>query len=153
MDHKDMITLETASLDDCSVLAEMNKHLIDDEGDDNPMTVPELEKRMRDWLQGGVYTGYLFKLDGRIIGYALVDISDVWMRHFFICREYRRRGHGRAAVCLLLEELGVEKIGLSCLTNNATGQAFWRSFDHEVYSVKFNIHKPVSGRETKNLRN
>jgi len=136
------ITVEPAALDDCPVLAVMNRQLIDDEGNGNTMAVSELETRMRDWLQNGVYTGYLFRLNGEAIGYALVDLPDLWMRHFFICREYRRQGYGRAAVGLLFEKLGVEEIGLSCLTKNAPGQAFWRSFDHEAYSIKFNIRKP-----------
>ena len=136
------ITVEPAALDDCPVLAVMNRQLIDDEGNGNTMAVSELETRMRDWLQNGVYTGYLFRLNGEAIGYALVDLPDLWMRHFFICREYRRQGYGRVAVGLLFEKLGVEEIGLSCLTKNAPGQAFWRSFDHEAYSIKFNIRKP-----------
>ncbi|MCL2512883.1 MAG: GNAT family N-acetyltransferase [Oscillospiraceae bacterium] len=139
------ITIETAMPDDCPALAVMNRQLIDDEGDNNNITVPELENRMRGWLQKGVYTGYLFRLNGETVGYALVDPSDMWMRHFFICREYRRQGHGRAAVSLLFEELGTEEIGLSCLTGNAPGLAFWRSFGHEAYSVKFNIRKPGGG--------
>ena len=95
------ITIEAAALDDCPALAVMNRQLIGDEGSGNTMTVSELEIRMRDWLQQGVYTGFLFKLNGVVIGYALVDISDSWMRHFFICGEYRRQGYGRKAVGLL----------------------------------------------------
>lgn len=142
------ITLETASLDDCPALAVMNRQLIDDEGNGNTMAVSELECRMRDWFQKGIYTGYLFKRNGETIGYALVDPSDMWMRHFFICRECRRKGYGRAAVGLLFEQLGVEEIGLSCLMYNSPGLAFWRSFDHEAYSIKFNIRKPNIKRVT-----
>ena len=141
------ITIETAAPDDCPALAVMNRQLIDDEGNGSAMTVGELEARMRDWLQKGVYTGYLFKLNGETIGYALVDPSDLWMRHFFICRGHRRQGYGRAAVGLLFEQLGIEEIGLSCLTNNAPGLAFWRSFDHEAYSLKFNIRRPGSNTQ------
>ena len=142
------IKIETATLDDCPALAVMNRQLIDDEGNGNTMSVPELETRMRDWLQKGVYTGYMFRLDGEIIGYALVDLSAMWMRHFFIGREHRRRGYGRTAVSLLFERLGAEEIGLSCLTKNAPGQAFWRSFEHEAYAVEFNIRKPNDESDT-----
>ena len=137
-----MLSIQVATLTDCPALAVMNRQLIEDEGDNNTMTVPELEARMRDWLQKGLYTGHLFKLEGETVGYALVDLDDRWMRHFFICRAYRRQGYGRAAVGLLFEHLGVGEIGLSCLTKNAPGQAFWRSFDHEAYSIKYNIRKP-----------
>jgi len=140
--QKNIITIEPAAPDDCPTLAVMNRQLIIDEGDANTMTVSELESRMRDWFKKGAYTGYLFRIRGETVGYALVDLSDMWMQHFFICRDCRQQGYGRAAVELLFDQLGVEKIGLSCLTNNAIGQAFWRSFDYDLYSVKFNIHRP-----------
>ena len=144
-----IITIETATIDDSPMLAVMNRQLIDDEGNGNTMTIAELEDRMREWLQKGVYTGYMFKLNGGIIGYALVDLSEMWMRHFFICRECRRQGYGRAAVGLLFEKFGVDEIGLSCLTKNVAGQAFWRNFGHEAYSIKFSIQKPQSDRLNK----
>ncbi|MDR2606260.1 MAG: GNAT family N-acetyltransferase, partial [Oscillospiraceae bacterium] len=143
MTHKGTITLETASLDDCHVLAEMNKQLIDDEGDSNAMTVSELEARMRKWLSEGLYTAYLFKVNGTIAAYALVDTTDKppWVRHFFVCREYRRQRYGRMAVNALIDELKANEIGLSCLSENARGLAFWRSFNHKQHSVKFRISK------------
>ena len=141
---KGNMTIEIAALDDCPALAVMNRELIDEGQQSNTMTVSELDSRMRDWFQKGVYTGYLIRLNDETIGYALVDLSDMWMRHFFICRNYRRQGYGRAAISLLFEQLETEKIGLSCLTNNAQGLAFWRSFDHDAYSIKFDIRKPNS---------
>ena len=45
-------------------------------------------------------------------------------------------------VRLLFEHLGADKIELSCLTKNIAGQAFWQSFDHEAYSIKYVIRKP-----------
>lgn len=142
------IKIETATLDDCPALAVMNRQLIDDEGDANTMTVAELESRMRDWLQKGVYTGYLFKAGCETIGYALIDPSDMWMRHFFICRACRRQGYGRKAVGLLFEQHGAKEIGLSCMLYNDRGLAFWRSFDHEANSMKFYIRNPNSERRT-----
>ena len=141
-EEKSIITIETAVPDDCPALAVMNRHLIEDEGAGNTMNVAQLAERMRDWLQKGVYTGYVFKLNDEIIGYALVDLGEMWMRHFFICREYRRHGYGRTAVALLFNQLGTDEIGLSCLTKNEAGQAFWRSFNHDAHSVKFFIQKP-----------
>jgi hypothetical protein len=39
-----------AAADDAPLLAELNHQLIRDEGHRNPMTVPQLEERMRQWL-------------------------------------------------------------------------------------------------------
>ena len=30
-----------------------------------------------------LYTGFVFKLNGETIGYALIDVSERWLRHFF----------------------------------------------------------------------
>jgi predicted acetyltransferase len=65
----------------------------------------------------------------------------VWVRHFFICREHRRKGYGREAANLPFGALGTGEIGLSCLTKNEAGQAFWQSFDHEAPSIKYYIRK------------
>src|SRR5262245_41538269 len=45
-----IMTFRAATLEDCPRLADLNHQLIQDEGHRNPMTVPELEQRMRDWI-------------------------------------------------------------------------------------------------------
>ncbi len=139
------LALHPATPDDCPELAAMNRQLIDETGQGNRMTVQELEARMRGWLERGTYTGYIFRLEGDTIGYALADMNEMYVRHFFIRREHRRKGYGRGAVALLFEALGTEEIGLSCLTKNEAGQAFWQSFEHEAYSIKYFIRKPKQG--------
>lgn len=147
----DELTIHVATPDDCPALAEMNRQLIDDEGELNSMTVAELERRMKDWLLIGAYTGFLFKLRGEIIGYALVNLPDMWMRHFFIRREHRRQGYGRASVALLFDRLGAKEIGLSCLLTNSPGMAFWRGFDHDVGTMKFYVRRPGSRGQSAKL--
>jgi predicted metal-dependent HD superfamily phosphohydrolase len=46
------ISFRTATLDDCALLAELNQQLIRDEGHRNRMTAPQLEQRMRGFIQG-----------------------------------------------------------------------------------------------------
>ena len=43
------ITAHSATEADLPLLAEMNRRLIEDEGSENPMTVAELQQRMRAW--------------------------------------------------------------------------------------------------------
>ena len=50
-----------ATTADLPLLAKLNKQLIEDEGHRNPMTVAELETRMRNWLESGIYEAWLFK--------------------------------------------------------------------------------------------
>lgn len=135
------LTIEKATLDDCHILALMNRQLIDENEQTNQMTVFELEDRMHDWLDNGTFIGFLFMLYDEVIGFALINPTEMWVRHFYICPNYRRQGFGKKAVELLFDVLGTEEIGLSCLTTNAAGLAFWQSFEHEAFSIKFNIRR------------
>jgi len=47
------LAVRVAGSDDVRLLAQMNKRLIEDEGSRNPMSTPELEQRMRGWLDHG----------------------------------------------------------------------------------------------------
>lgn len=113
---------------DLPLLAEWNRHLIEDEGSENPMSVPELEKRMSDFLNNG-YTAYLFREDEKPVGYALIDLTKTpyYLRQFFIARDSRRKRFGQAAFTLLLRELDCDTVDVDVLIGNENGLAFWRS--------------------------
>ena len=68
------------------------------------MNLAELEARMREWLDGD-YEAHLFELDITTIGYALYrrDLDGIYIRQFFIRREFRRQGHGRFAFNLTVQ--------------------------------------------------
>ncbi len=106
----------------------MNRMLIEDEQADNPMTIPQLEERMTAFLRSG-YEAFLFEADGKNVGYALVDGTKTppYLRHFFIGRECRRMGYGKAAFHALLEQLGTREIDIDVFVWNARGLAFWKS--------------------------
>jgi GNAT superfamily N-acetyltransferase len=115
---------------DSRLLAEMNHQLIADEGHRNPTTVPQLEARMRQWLEEG-YDAALFEKDGETAAYALylVQSEEVYLRHFFVVRHRRRQGIGREAMGLLRARLwpaaclaGHGLSGLLFDTGNAAGR-------------------------------
>ena len=120
--------LAECTLEDAPRLARMNKRLIDDERSENPMGVPELEARMRSFLDGE-YTAYLFIESEETVGYALVrrTVSPPYLRQFYIEREHRRRHYGQRAFRLLLEALGTDTMDLDVLPWNGAGRAFWKS--------------------------
>ncbi|MGH7994276.1 MAG: GNAT family N-acetyltransferase, partial [Limisphaerales bacterium] len=64
------MTFRRATLNDGAQLAELNHQLIHDEGHRNPMTVPELEQRMKSWLTSE-YVAVIFEDAGAIVAYAL----------------------------------------------------------------------------------
>ena len=92
-----MLSYRIATLEDAPLLAKMNGQLLVDEGHRLRLTGPELEDRMRAWLQGE-YKAAIFSHDEVNIGYALIRHDPGWLylRQFLIAPDYRRRGHGAA---------------------------------------------------------
>lgn len=115
-------------LKDVEVLAMLNKQLIDDEKSDNPMSVEELEERMRGFLTSD-YEAYFFEADADIAGYALVKTTctPLYLRQFMINREFRRQHFGTEAFRALMEYLGADKIDIEVLPWNEAGKHFWES--------------------------
>jgi hypothetical protein len=81
------MTFRAATLDDCSRLAELNHQLIRDEGHRNPMTVPELEQRMRGWLSGE-YRAVVYEDAGEVVACALFreQEREIHLRQVFVVR-------------------------------------------------------------------
>ncbi|SDA37802.1 Ribosomal protein S18 acetylase RimI [Lachnospiraceae bacterium G11] len=130
----------SCSMEDISSLALMNKHLIEDEGSNNPMNVEELADRMRGFLSSD-YNAYIFAEDGIAIGYALIKhtSSPLYLRQFYIDREYRRKHYGKQAFCMLLDHLNTTEIDVDVLPNNETGLKFWKSlgFKAQYISMRY----------------
>ncbi len=127
-----------ASIDDASLLADMNFRLIRDEGHRNPMTVHQLEHRMSDWLLDE-YHAVVFEDEREVAGYALYKFEPDWtyLRQFFVAPARRRQGIGRAAIVWLLQNAWNEsaRIRVEVLTGNLAGIEFWRSMGFIDYSL------------------
>lgn len=113
---------------DLDLLALLNKQLIEDEKHDNKMDVEQLKARMRLFISID-YRAYIIKKGQDVVGYALVDITrkPLYLRQFFICREFRRQGYGTAAFNKLMETLGASAIDIEVLSWNERGRSFWKS--------------------------
>ena len=122
------MNLKKCSPEDAEKLAELNKQLIEDEKSDNKMNLCELQDRMKSFLETD-YCAYFFMEDNSIIGYALVNTraEPLYLRQFFIARNFRRNHKGRRAFELLLDELKTDKIDLEVLSWNEAGLKFWQS--------------------------
>lgn len=127
-----------ASIDDASLLAEMNFRLIRDEGHRNPMTVCQLEDRMSEWLWDE-HHAVVFEDEHGVAGYALYKFEPDWtyLRQFFVEQARRRQGIGRAAIAWLLQNAWNEsaRIRVDVLTGNLPGIGFWRSMGFIDYSL------------------
>src|ERR1700677_4760356 len=136
------MTLRPATLDDCPLLAELNHQLIRDEGHRNPMTVAELEERMKDWL-ASEYAAVLFEKDGGTVAYALYreQPKEIYLRQLFVARDRRRQGLGRAAFEILRTKIwpGNKRLTVDVLVHNRGAVAFWRAMGCQDYSLKLEI--------------
>jgi len=130
------VYIEICSDQDLDLLALINKQLIEDEQHENPMGIDKLKKRMAGFINAE-YKAYLFKDNEDIKGYALVNHSrsPLYLRHFFICRDFRRQGTGRRAFHLLLQYLQTEKMDIEVMSWNKRGYEFWKSLGFVERSV------------------
>lgn len=126
-----------ACLEDVTMLGRLNFELIQDEGHSNPMSVAQLEDRMRRWISSE-YTAILFTEDDEVLGYALFRDNEgrgVLLRQFFVCRARRRQGVGRRAIGMLVAEIlppGTSVI-VEVLSANTRALAFWGAVDFVDY--------------------
>lgn len=139
------LKLVKARESDLSVLTQMNKGLIDDEGSSNPMTIPELEERMKGWMQSDWEIDLICK-DSVVIGYALYqyrwnqyiqDEKDVYLRQYYIKPAFRRQGIGKEGIKLLNEKRfrDVTTINIDVLSCNQRGIEFWKNVGFIPYSL------------------
>lgn len=127
-----------ATLHDAHLLATMNHQLIADERHRIRLTVEELESRMSEWLSHD-YKAVIFEHEGCTAAYALYREDDtyVYLRQFFVCRDLRRQGIGRAAIQWLRENAWCDapRIRLDVLVGNHVALEFWRSVGFCDYCV------------------
>lgn len=139
------LTLRRATEGDLDELAIMNKQLIEDEGSRNPMNREQLADRMRGWHRED-WRIDLICLGNAIAGYALYrfepdpyqeERQDVYLRQYFIKREFRNRGIGRQGIRQLMAERfqGVGNVMIEVLESNPDGKLFWEKAGFQPYST------------------
>ena len=135
------LTWHDAADSDISLLAEWNHQLIRDEGHRNAMTVEQLADRMRTFLREG-YRAVLF-CHQEPLGYALFrrDSDAIYLRQFFVRRDQRRRGIGRASFAILRRDIWPNDIRLTVdvLSHNESAIAFWRGVGYRDYCLTMEI--------------
>ena len=137
-----MIEMRECTVDDAPLLAEMHLQLVEDERADTQMDLAQMEVLMRERI-AAEYRAFAFLESGRVVGYALCDMSrePVYLRHFFICRDARRKGYGRQAIQALLERLGIRTLDIEVYSWNERGVAFWSAlgFETRCYAMRLKV--------------
>ena len=143
------VQVQSAIESDLSLLTVMNQQLIKDEGSQNPMNNEQLRERMLDWIQGDWHVDLLLAGD-EVIGYAVyqfrkghyhTEVTDVYLRQYFIKREYRSKGYGLSGIEKLKKERfkEVENLEIDELECNLKGQNFWRKAGFEPYYINMRM--------------
>ena len=134
--------LREATTEDLPLLAELNRQLIQDQQSPNPMSVAELEARMRGWLVAE-YRAALFEIDSQPVAYGLFrpDDGDIRLRQFFVARAFRRQGIGRRAIEAFRQRFVPPgaALTLEVLVHNSAGLAFWRALGFQEHALSFRL--------------
>lgn len=151
-----MLSIRTATATDCPLLAAMNQQLIRDEGHRNPMTVEQLEERMRGWL-ACEYRAVIFEEAGVVVAYALYreEPQEIYLRHLFVVRERRSQGIGSQAVEMLRNKVwpATKRLTVEVLTGNERGVAFWRKVGYRDYCMTLEILPQEQTTMTDEIKN
>jgi GNAT superfamily N-acetyltransferase len=137
--------IRLATVEDAETLGALNAQPIRDEGHRNAMTVPQLVRRMEEWLRGE-YEGAIVEERGTIIGYALFrrEADYVYLRQIFVRAEDRRRGIGRGLIQWLLQNAwqAAPRIRIDVLVGNDAGRRFWESIGFREYCLTMEMETP-----------
>lgn len=130
---------------DLDLLTEMFGQLVEDEKSDMIWTKEKRREALLQFMRSG-FSSYIF-LDGDLcVGYAIVNdnASPLYLKHFFIGREHRRKHYGKEAFETLMRELGADTMDLDVYLWNSPGVAFWRSLGFKDRSMRMRYQAPES---------
>ena len=133
--------LRRADRNDIDQLVKMNLELMEDEQFDRPLEETQLRERMERFITDTVSHVFLIIQDTDVAGYAIVETNKtpIYLRHFFIKRNFREKHLGTGAFKLLLNELKADRIDLDVMVWNKRGYAFWKSigFTERCYAMTY----------------
>ena len=139
-----------ANDDDLDLLAKWNHQLIQDESHRNPMTMPELRERMKEWLSGE-YKAVIFHSNAEAVAYALYkeNATEIYLRQLFVRPDCRQQGVGRGAMDILRNAVWPrhKRLTVEVLSGNAAAVAFWRSIGYRDYSLTLEIMPEEDGEQ------
>ena len=143
MTDRGALRIDKAKGDEAALLAELNRQLDEDEPHPYPLPLSALSERMARWIESGAYDVLLFRRGERVTGYAVWRVEDrgAYLRHFFICRDQRRQGWGRAAMQLLRSDVFPRDlpVQIEAAIGNKAGIAFWHAIGFEEFGLSMEL--------------
>ena len=135
----DAPTWQRCTADDAPLIAPLNAELSRDEGAAPVGSLVDYEQRLRTWLEEGRYHAAVARAGSETVAYVVwredPDYADVFVRQFFVVRERRGQGLGRA----MFEEAVAEfwpgrPLRLDVYDSNPGGARFWERLGFAPYS-------------------
>lgn len=143
MTDRSALRIDRARSTEVDLLAQLNRQLDEDEPHPHPLPLSALTERMCRWIDSGEYEVLLFRRGERVTGYAVWRVEDrgAYLRHFFICRDQRRQGWGRAAMRLLRREVFPpdRPVQIEAAIGNKAGIAVWRAIGFEDFGLSMEL--------------
>lgn len=143
MTDRGALRIDKAKGTEVDLLAQLNRQLDEDEPHPYPLPLSVLTDRMSRWIDSGEYEVLLFRRGDRVTGYAAWRVEDrgAYLRHFFICRDQRRQGWGRAAMQLLRRDVLPKDLPVQteAVIGNKAGIAFWHAIGFEDFGLSMEL--------------
>ena len=143
MANRGELRIDRAKGSDAELLAGLNRQLDEDEPHPYPLPLAALTDRMQRWIDSGEYQVLLFRRGERVTGYAAWRLEDrgIYLRHFFVCRDQRRQGWGRAAMALLCRDVFPKgrPVQIEAAIGNTSGIAFWRAIGFQDFGLSMEL--------------
>ena len=143
MTDRGELRIDRAERVDAQLLATLNFQLDEDEPHPYPLGMLALTERMTRWIESGEYEVLLFRRGERVTGYAAWRLEDrgIYLRHFFICRDQRRQGSGRAAMTLLCRDVFRKDrpIQIEAAVWNKDAIAFWHAIGFQDFGLSMEL--------------
>ena len=143
MNDRGELRIDQATGAEAELLAALNAQLDEDEPHPYPLPLSALTERMRRWIEGGEYHVLVLRRGDRLAGYAVWRPEDrgAYLRHFFICRDQRRQGWGRAAMQLLCRDVFPKDrpIQIEAAIGNRAGIAFWHALGFADFGLSMEL--------------
>ena len=124
---------------DAELLGALNLQLSQDEGGHAIGPPSVYAARMRDWLLDGRYQAAIARRGDDVLAYVLwrddVDYGDIYIRQFFVSRQYRGAGLGRVLFERAVRQFwGGRPLRLDVYDSNPRGWPFWEQAGFASYS-------------------
>ena len=143
MTDRDTLRIDRAKPADAELLADLNRELDEDEPHPYPVSQPARLERMTRWIETGEYGVLLFRRGQRVAGYAVWRMEEygAFLRQFFICRDQRREGLGRAAMALLCRDVFPKDrpLHLEAAMWNQKAIDFWHALGFQDFGLSMEL--------------